>query len=198
MQMAKASVPEMMICCSLENKGITIITARAGRQIIQKDQLIGKERVPCSGKRWSLKDPNQHRSWPGRNFKQKETNSGNPQHEARNKIVCTEYALTSSDGDTLEGGIAATNYSQDWIIDSDCSRHLTGGISLVLSRKEHKGNKTIVTADSSIHLLKNEEHVQVKTKDSDAGQITLNYVQWQTKKSFLGESEKEILNKLFL
>lgn len=79
--------------------------------------------------------------------------------------ISQEYAFTSCDGDTLEGGIAVINYSRYWIIDSGCSHHVTSDVSLLSSQEKHKGNKAVVTSDSSVHPVKNKGCLKVKTMD---------------------------------
>ncbi|KAH7843402.1 hypothetical protein Vadar_016136 [Vaccinium darrowii] len=66
------------------------------------------------------------------------------------------------------------DYKKDWIIDSGCSHHLTGDDSLFSSLQEYKGQDAIVTADNSIHPVKNEGTVKVNA--SNAGCVTLNSV----------------------
>ncbi|KAH7837800.1 hypothetical protein Vadar_018092 [Vaccinium darrowii] len=66
------------------------------------------------------------------------------------------------------------DYKKDWIIDSGCSHHLTGVDSLFSSLQECKGQDAIVTADNSIHPVKNEGMVKVNA--SNAGCVTLNSV----------------------
>ncbi|KAK1357702.1 hypothetical protein POM88_050958 [Heracleum sosnowskyi] len=137
-----------------------------------------------SGEQWRLKSSNERGNWPMKNFNKKKTNSDNSQYEVRKKIISEitnmenlvqEFALTSVDRGAVEA-LATIDYSKDWIVDPGCSHHLTGDVSLLSSQKEHKGNKAIVTADSSVHPVENEGHVKVKTMDSNAGLVTLNDV----------------------
>ncbi|KAH7856163.1 hypothetical protein Vadar_033466 [Vaccinium darrowii] len=66
------------------------------------------------------------------------------------------------------------DYKKDWIIDSGCSHHLTSDDSLFSSLQEYKGQDAIVTADNSIHPVKNEGTVKVNA--SNVGCVTLNSV----------------------
>ncbi|KAJ9554092.1 hypothetical protein OSB04_018137 [Centaurea solstitialis] len=66
--------------------------------------------------------------------------------------------------------IGSIDYAKEWIVDSGCSHHATGDVTLLSDARPHEGKRVILTADNSLHpVMKegnfnvdNSEHVSLK------------------------------------
>lgn len=75
-----------------------------------------------------------------------------------------------------EGFLATKDYKNDWNINFGCSFHITGDGLLFSEFRECSRNDAIVTADNSIHPVKNEGSVKIKTGGAKQETITLKSV----------------------
>lgn len=71
---------------------------------------------------------------------------------------------------------ALIDYNTEWIVDSGCSHHATGNVSLLFDVRPHCGKKAIVTADNSLHLVVKKGYFKIKESNSNDGGISLKDV----------------------
>ncbi|XP_073158632.1 uncharacterized protein [Henckelia pumila] len=70
----------------------------------------------------------------------------------------------------------SVDYNEDWIVDSGCSHHATGNVSLLSDVRPHHGKRAIVTADNSLHPVVKEGNFSIQKDIPNFGGVFLKYV----------------------